>query len=81
MSSAICFNLDRSEILSSGNGLRKKPFERIVGKRKNAGYQLFFSPKKCLMTFKRQISILGYLLFCFLHRAFQIQDFDVNDMK
>ena len=48
MSSAICFNLDQSEILSFGNGLtlfhtiptfsdsRKIVFENIQGKEKNA---------------------------------------------
>ena len=53
MPSAICFNLDQSKILSSGNGLTtlgKKPFESIVGKRENAGNQvtsIFFLFSKC----------------------------------
>ena len=52
--SAICFNLDQSKILSSGNGLtsttqsevlvtlRDRAFENIVGKGENAGNQDFF---------------------------------------
>ena len=54
MSSAICFNLDQSKILSSGNRLTryhtittfnnmgKKPFENIVGK----GFE-FGHPQNC----------------------------------
>ena len=30
MSSAICFNLDQSKILSSGNGLKNKLCEEII---------------------------------------------------
>ena len=44
MLSAICFNLDQSKILSSGNDLKsqgKKPFDNIVGKGENAGNQHF----------------------------------------
>ena len=53
MSSAICFNLDWSKILLSGNGLTlyhtastfntlyKKPFENIAGKGENAPKQIF----------------------------------------
>ena len=56
MSSAICFNLDQSKILSSGNGLKVSAddklnvptivisaFDRIenVGRGENAGYQHF----------------------------------------
>ena len=37
MSSAICFNLDQSKILSSGNGLKKK--KDLVENRENTGYQ------------------------------------------
>ena len=51
MSSAICFNLDQSKILSSGNGLsvqshlitalRKKAFENGMVNGENAGNQHF----------------------------------------
>ena len=54
ISSAICFNLDQSKILSSGNGdkvlttlfqvlstLTKKAFENIVKKEENSGSQHF----------------------------------------
>ena len=44
MLSAVCFSLDQSKILSSGNGLkglRKSSFENIVGKRENAANQHF----------------------------------------
>ena len=49
MSSAICFNLDQSKILPSGNGLNVAKMtillfdraENTVGKAENAGYQHF----------------------------------------
>ena len=41
MSSVVCFNLDRSKILSSGKGLtlyaEKELFENILGKGDNTG--------------------------------------------
>ena len=46
MPSAICFNLDQSKILLSGNGLRtlrKRSFENIVGKEENATFPIMFS--------------------------------------
>ena len=36
MSSAICFSLDQSKILSSGNGLRRRTFNNILEKGENA---------------------------------------------
>ena len=59
MPSAICFNLDRSEISSSGKGLNvyyittkfdafgEKPFENMVGKGENAGNQHFLLFPQC----------------------------------
>ena len=66
--SAICFNLDQSKILSSGNVLtlhhtistfndpRKKPVENIVGK----GFLLF---PQCFLPFPQQISMFQSHLF------------------
>ena len=47
MSSAICFNLDQSKILSSGNGLmvRKSSHAQAKGGLIHRGYYLFFSVK------------------------------------
>ena len=41
VSSAICFNLDQSKILSSGNGLmaRRRAFENMARKVENASNQ------------------------------------------
>ena len=58
MSSAICFNLDQSKILPSGNGLTtlsEQSFENIVGKGENAGQQHFFLLPKCFLPYKRRI--------------------------
>ena len=44
MSAAICFNLDKSKILSSGNELTtlgKTAFKNIVGKRENGKTSIF----------------------------------------
>ena len=41
MLSAICFNLDQSKILLSGNELSQKPVENNVEKGKNAGNHHF----------------------------------------
>ena len=57
MLSAICFNLDQSKILSSGNGLTlyqtipgcNDHFENNVGKGKNAGYQHFLFLPYCFL--------------------------------
>ena len=49
MSSAICFNLNKPKILSSGNGpLGKKAFENIEGKGENAGNQHFLLIPQCV---------------------------------
>ena len=40
MLSAICFNLDKSKILLSGNGLKKSTFENTVKKGENIGDQI-----------------------------------------
>ena len=45
MSSAICFNLDQSKILSSGNGINRA--ENTVDKGENAGYQYFLLFSQC----------------------------------
>ena len=59
MLSAICFNLDQSKILSSGNGLTlyhtitgfndpgKEPFENNVEKGESAGDQYFLLFPQC----------------------------------
>ena len=54
MSSAICFNLDQSKMLSSDNGLNEvllKGFlmeaENVVGKGENAGVQHFLPFPQC----------------------------------
>ena len=70
MSSAICFNLDQSTILSSGNGLihlahyHTNPrvlmilgiftFENIVGKGEDAGYQQFLLFPQCFDSWAGQ---------------------------
>ena len=47
-SSAICFNLDQSKILSSGrsNGLIKKRFSAILTISKSVAFSLLFSIEK-----------------------------------
>ena len=69
MSFAICFNLDQSKILSSGNRLTfttqsrllttlgKKSFENIVGKGENDGNQHFLLFPQSFLPFPMQISI------------------------
>ena len=55
MSSAICFNLDQSKILSSGNGLtvwRKKAFENIVGEGEYVDNQHFLLFPHCFHFFQ-----------------------------
>ena len=53
MSSAICFNLDQSKILLSGNGLNiaklflSEIVENIVGKGENVAYQHFVFFPQC----------------------------------
>ena len=65
MSSAICFKLDQSKILSSGNGLKTKKqkkrkrkkngwVENIVGKGENAGYQHFLLFPQCFQKLSFQ---------------------------
>ena len=63
MLSAVCFNLDQSKILSSGNGLtlyqtsrllttlRRKALENTVGKGENAGNQDFLLFPQCFLPF------------------------------
>ena len=50
MSSAICFNLDKSKILSAGNGLKKRALENTVGKGENAGNQNFLLFPQCFLS-------------------------------
>ena len=68
MSSSVCFNLDQSKILSSGNGLilyhmiltfydLEKAFENNVGNGENAGYQHFLHFPQCFLSFPKQISV------------------------
>ena len=56
MLSAICFNLDKSKILSSGNGLilttqKDRPLENTVGKGENAGNHHFLHFPQCFLLF------------------------------
>ena len=78
MLSGICFNLDQSKILSSGNELtlyhtipslptpKKKAFENIVGKGDNTGKQHFVLFPQCFLLVRRQISFFESHLFCCL---------------
>ena len=77
MSSAICFNLDQSEILSSGNGLniieqcwllttlQKIPFKNTVGKGEDAGNQYFLLFQHCFPESKNDtISAFVEIIAC-----------------
>ena len=46
--------------------MRKKPFENIVGKGENAGYQHFLLFPQCFLSFPKQSLILKSHLFCCL---------------
>ena len=46
--------------------LRKKPFENIVGKGENTGYQHFLLFPQCFLPFRTQISIFKAHLFVHL---------------
>ena len=73
-STAICFNLYQSKILSSGTGLtlhmqsqllktlKKKPSENIVEKGENAGNQHFLLFPQCFPSYPEQILPCGSLL-------------------
>ena len=63
MLSAICFNLNQSKILSSGNGLKAlciKALENIVGlkkkKKENPGNQYFLLFPQCFLLCEMQTS-------------------------
>ena len=45
------------------NNPEKKPFENIVGKGENGGYQLFLLFPQCFLPFSKRISILCYIYF------------------
>ena len=76
MSSAICFNLEESKILLSGNGLTlyhtiptyydcyKKPFKNTVEKGENAGDQHFLLFPQCFLPMSKRISVFKSHLFC-----------------
>ena len=55
MSSAICFNLEQSKILSFGNGLNRV-FENIMEKGENAGYQHFLLSPHCFLPYQEHKS-------------------------
>ena len=68
MLSAICFNLDQSKILSSGNGLSllvtpsKKAFENMVGKGENGASHHFLIAQ---IKFQFLIQIYFDVIQCF----------------
>ena len=80
MSSAICFNLDQSKILLSGNGviipltnshiffmtLSKKLYKNIVGKEDDAGNHHFLLFPQCFPPCEREISPFKQELNCHL---------------
>ena len=67
MLSAICFNLDQSKILLSGNGITvystTPPFENTLIKEENVGNQHFLLFPQCFLSYIEQILSFGYLLF------------------
>ena len=76
MSSAICFNLDQSKILSSDNGLTalsQKAFRKHFGKGKNAGKLHFFLFPLCFLTLQRRISAFEPQLFLLFMDAFSLK--------
>ena len=73
MLSAICFNLDQSKILSSGNGLksqRKKSLEDILGKGENAGNKHFLFSQNVFYLSKNRFQIFSQIYF-FVCQCFQ----------
>ena len=66
MLSAICFNLDQCNTLSSGNGLtplEKQAFENIVGKGENAGNQHFLFFRNVFYTSQHEFQFLSHIYF------------------
>ena len=49
MSSAVCFNLDQSKILSSGNALKR--LENIKGQEENTNYKHILTFLRLLQAF------------------------------
>ena len=58
MSSAICFNLDQSNILSSGNGLREICYFDFI---RFTGYLIYWCVKVCFVIFQsKDITFRGH---------------------
>ena len=60
---------------------RKKPFENIVGKGENAGYQHFLLFPQCFLPFLEQISIFHSHLFCRLQTPLNLDQSKVSSLK
>ena len=74
MSSAICFNFDRSKMLSSGNGLTPLPNDKIVGILKSKVFcndRLNFTVFLIIIVIEREEHILrNGESACYMHFSF-----------